>query len=83
MKRKSRQNLLETFHTVTCHYLLTENIFCNCFAKNLLSKQLWWYDVFVICKIEVNVMSTLSYQFISFIQQILCTENDVIFLCKT
>ena len=28
-------------------------------------------------------MSTLSYQFITFIQQILCRENDVIFICKT
>ena len=62
--------------------LFIENIFYNCFGKNVLNKQLWWY-VFVICKIELILMSTLSYQFIAFIQQVLCRENDVIFLCKT
>ena len=35
------------------------NIFYNRFGKNVLNKQLWWY-VFVICKIERILMSTLS-----------------------
>ena len=39
--------------------------------------------VFVIRKIELILMSTLSYQFIAFIQEIFCRENDEIFLCKT
>ena len=38
--------------------------------------------VFVICKIELILMTTLSYQFTAFIQQILCRENDAIFLYK-
>ena len=62
--------------------LFIENIFYNRFGKSVLNKQLWWY-VFVICKIELILMSTLSYQFTAFIQQILYRENDVIFLCKT
>ena len=42
--------------------------------KNILSWQLWWY-ILVICKIELILMSTLSYhQFIAFIQQILSRE---------
>ena len=39
----------------------------NRFGENVLNKQLWWY-VFVICRIEPILMSTLSYQFITFIQ---------------
>ena len=62
--------------------LFINNIFYNHFGKNVLNKQLWWY-VFVICKIELILMSTLSYQFTAFIQQILFRENDVMFLCKT
>ena len=62
--------------------LFTENIFYNCFWENVLNKQLRWY-VFVICKIELILISTLSYQFIALIQQILCRGDDVIFLCKT
>ena len=62
--------------------IFIENIFYNRFGENVLNKQLWWC-FFVICKIEIIFMSTLSYQFIAFIQQILCGENDVIFLCKT
>ena len=61
--------------------LFIDNIFYNRFAKNVLNKQLWSY-VFVIFKAELIIMSSLSYQFIAFIQQILCRENDVIFLCK-
>ena len=59
-----------------------KNIFYDCLGKSVLNKQLWWY-VFVICKIELILMSTFSCQFIAFIQQILCRKNDVIFLCKT
>ena len=33
-------------------------LFYNCFGKNVLNKQLWWY-VFVICKVEL--MSIFSY----------------------
>ena len=62
--------------------LFIENIFYNRFGKNVLNKRLCWH-VFVVCKIELILMSTLSYQFIPFIQQILCRENDVIFLYKT
>ena len=65
--------------------LFVEKIFYNfitVLGKNMLNKQLWWY-VFVICKIELILMSTLNNQFIAFIQQILSRENDVIFLCKT
>ena len=50
--------------------LFIENIFYNRFGKSALNKQLWWY-VFVICKIELVLMSALSYRFV-FIQQILC-----------
>ena len=65
--------------------LFVEKIFYNfitVLGKNMLNKQLWWY-VFVICKIELILMSTLNNQFIAFIQQILSRETDVIFLCKT
>ena len=61
--------------------LFTENIFYNRFGKNVLKNPLLSY-VFVICKIEFIPMSTLNYQFIAFIQQIPCRENDVIFLYK-
>ena len=63
--------------------IFIENIFYNRFGENVLNKQLLWWYFFAICKIEIIFMSTLSYQFIAFIQQILCRENDVIFLCKT
>ena len=68
--------------TVRTKIPLTENILYNRFGENVLSKQLCWH-VFVNCKTEFILMSTLSYQLIAFIQQILCRENDVIFLCKT
>ena len=48
--------------------VFTEKISYNGFGKNVLNKQLWWY-VFVICETELILM-----------QQILCRENDVIFL---
>ena len=63
--------------------IFIENIFYNRFGENVLNKQLLLWYFFAICKIEIIFMSTLSYQFIAFIQQILCRENDVIFLCKT
>ena len=51
-------------------------------GKKVLNRQLWWY-AFLICKIELIVMSTLSYQFVAFVQQILYRENDAIFLSKS
>ena len=39
--------------------------------------------VVFISNLEDILMSTLSYQFIAYIRQIACRENDVIFLCKT
>ena len=57
-------------------------MFYNRFEENILNKLSWWY-VFVVCKIELVLMSTPSYQFIAFIQQIFRRENHVIFLCKT
>ena len=42
-------------------------IYYNRFGKSVLNKQLWWC-VFVIYKIELILMSTLSYHFIAFIQ---------------
>ena len=72
-------DIWKPLRTVRTKIPLTENMFYNRFAKNDLSKQLWRY-VFVNCDTEFILMSTLSYQFIAFIQQILCRENDVIFL---
>ena len=84
MKRRYKQNLLETFYIVTNSFtlssddkkcyekllktviLLIENIFHNRFGKSVLNKQLWWY-LLVISKMELILMSTLSYQFIVFI----------------
>ena len=83
--KKYYEKLLRTFiyeKLLRTVILFIENMFYNRFGKSALNKQLWWY-VFVICKIEFIFMPTLSYQFIAFIQQILCRENDVIFLCKT
>ena len=57
-------------------------MFYNRLEENILNKLSWWY-VFVVCKIELVLMSTPSYQFIAFIQQIFRRENHVIFLCKT
>ena len=37
---------------------------------------------YIYIYIELILMPTLSYQLITFIQQILCRENDVIFLCN-
>ena len=68
----------KTLRTVT---LFTKRIYYHRFGKNVLNKQLWWY-IFVICKVELIVMPAFSHQFIAFIQQSLCRENDVIFLCK-
>ena len=56
-------------------------MFYNRFGKNILKKQLWWY-VFILMNLELILMSALSYQFIAFIQQILCRLNDVTFLCN-
>ena len=51
--------------------LFIENIFYNSFGKNVLNKQLWWY-VFIICKIELMLMSTLSYQLITCVCVCVC-----------
>ena len=59
--------------------LFIENIFYNRFGKSVLNKQLWWY-VFVICKIELILMSTLSYQLILFIQDSLKRKRCDIYL---
>ena len=56
-------------------------MFYNRFGKNILKKQLRWY-VFILMNLELILMSALSYQFIAFIQQILCRLNDVTFLCN-
>ena len=63
------------------HSQLTFCIHIDMFAKNVLNKQLWWH-VFIICKMELIVISTLSYQLISFFQPIFCRENDVMSVCK-
>ena len=43
--------------------------------------QFWWH-VLVICEIELILLSALSYQFIAFIQQILCRKNDWYFFVR-
>ena len=55
---QTKRNIMK--NTLGSVALFTEKIFYNCFGKNVLNKQLWWY-VFVISKIEVIIMSTLSY----------------------
>ena len=48
----------------------------------LADPQLRWYVFVIWTIIELILMSTLSYRFIAFIQQIFCRQNDVTFLIK-
>ena len=70
--------ILKHFKTVT---LFTPKLIYNRFGKNVSKKELWCY-LFVVCQVELIFMSTLSYQFVAFIQQILRRENAFTFSCK-